>query len=596
MMTESASLEAADGPLMSVDEQRARTLQSMSDEQLRSLVDVVVSDAKMKFDLYSMVRQLQLTHWTIEQKFQPRFDRCSFCSKGFGFGKRKRKECQNCERYTCSSCLSNSICECCATFERLVYKREEFNILCSLPSNCFGAAKFKALAAEERRIETDEWGRFARLELHLQLQLHASVELADVDFVVSDFNLENARQELILAFLDFNNDVNSHFALIDAAILKLQKLVREESSWLETEEKEVHQKSFFSLLANAVVWIITRPKDLVVRSHWSREHMEDHKPFVPALSTEDLRSIESNTESTELKPNWFAVSNFQSPRGSLRSQFSSHVVNSITTPELFRYGDHHQSSDEEKEEQTNDMIRIDRRRIEASEGQMIRICCQVDCVDPSVQILWYARNRQLRDSPRVQVYRPKANQSNLEIFDCSAVDDAGDIVCLAVGEFGVVSDVCHLKIKDSDIAGEEPNFLQPLTVSNYSPTSGSAIQFDLSCSGYPRPYVSFYHNNLRIQSNNRRSISHDDSKWSLRVTNCSPVDSGTYAAIIRNRCGRIATRLDVKVQPIDMSDKPTKVKEETKIVSLTFAGDETEMQTQRKNLLPSNLSVCDVRF
>ncbi|KAI6210383.1 Titin [Aphelenchoides besseyi] len=551
MMTESASLEAADGPLMSVDEQRARTLQSMSDEQLKSLA----SDS------------------------------------GRGSGKRVRTVSDTrvppVYRIRSVSVVPPS--------SVLAYKREEFNILCSLPSNCFGTAKFKALDAEERKIETDEWERFARLELHLQLLLHASIELAEVDFVVGDSNLENARQELILAFLNFSNDVNSHFASIDAAILKLQKLVREESICLETEEKEVHQKSFFSLLASAVVWIITRPKDLVVRSHWSRETMENHKPFVPPLSTEDLRSIESSTESTELKPNWFLVSNFQSPRGSLRSQFSSHVVNSITTPELFRYGDRHRSSDEETEE-TNDMIRIDRRRIEAVEGQMIRICCQVACADSSAQILWYTRNRQLRDSPRVQVYRPKVNESNLEIFDCSSVDDAGDIICLAIGEFGVVSEVCRVKVKDSDIAGEEPNFIQPLTVSNCSPSSGSAIQFDLSCSGHPRPYVSFYHNNLRIQSNSRRSISHDDSKWSLRVTNCSPVDNGTYAAVIRNRCGRIASRLEVKVRAIEMSDKPNKMKQGTKIVSLTFAGDEMEMRTRRKSMSPSNLSVCDVRF
>ena len=49
-------------------------------------------------------------------------------------------------------------------------------------------------------------------------------------------------------------------------------------------------------------------------------------------------SCSSNSNSYYLGPNWFMKPRFSSPRGSMRSQVSSRLVNSIVTPDFFKYG------------------------------------------------------------------------------------------------------------------------------------------------------------------------------------------------------------------------------------------------------------------
>jgi hypothetical protein len=61
-------------------------------------------------------------------------------------------------------------------------------------------------------------------------------------------------------------------------------------------------------------------------------------------------------------------------------------------------------------------------------------------------------------------------------------------------------------VLDEDIAGEEPFFVELLTASNNKPKEGTAFYLECHCIGYPVPYVSFFHNNQRVQHNEKHKI------------------------------------------------------------------------------------------
>lgn len=106
---------------------------------------------------------------------------------------------------------------------------------------------------------------------------------------------------------------------------------------------------------------------------------------------------------------------------------------------------------------------MDISQVEAVTGQLVRIGCKVTtgtitlnfCLfskiffsldDPTVEILWFIKNKQIKDSGRTPIKR-RNSEVWLQIFDCVAAEDTGPIICLAIGESGVVSDVCSLVVK-----------------------------------------------------------------------------------------------------------------------------------------------------
>lgn len=105
-------------------------------------------------------------------------------------------------------------------------------------------------------------------------------------------------------------------------------------------------------------------------------------------------------------------------------------------------------------------IKMDCRQVEVVEGQFVRIGCQLSFGKfihifyqpstlsdaPTIEVLWYNEYRQIKDSPRTPI-RNYTTDSLLEIFDCSVAADSGEIICLAISETGIVSDVCRLSIK-----------------------------------------------------------------------------------------------------------------------------------------------------
>jgi hypothetical protein len=124
--------------------------------------------------------------------------------------------------------------------------------------------------------------------------------------------------------------------------------------------------------------------------------------------------------------------------------------------------------------QTTMGLKMDRREIKAINGQFVQISCYLitskldgtaalhfNCNiysvlhnfystiipdDPTVEIIWFNCHRQINDTPRTPI-RNFTNESILEIFDCSVSADSGEIICLAIGQTGIVSDVCQLSIK-----------------------------------------------------------------------------------------------------------------------------------------------------
>jgi hypothetical protein len=64
-------------------------------------------------------------------------------------------------------------------------------------------------------------------------------------------------------------------------------------------------------------------------------------------------------------------------------------------------------------------------------------------------------------------------------------------------------------------------------------------------------------------------LAHDYGKWTLRITNCTPDDSGKYSASIKNRCRTLTSH--VKVQVLT---KPA--------VSLTFSEESIELKKSKQ--------------
>lgn len=173
-----------------------------------------------------------------------------------------------------------------------------------------------------------------------------------------------------------------------------------------------------------------------------------------------------------LNPNWLLKPKFSSPRGSMRSQMSSHVVNSIVTPNFFKYG---VSSEEKFAETPLDdclsildsesgygtwkcgsdisgdfrplMVQMHRHKVAAITGQFVKIGARIVGENnlEDVDVMWYNRNRQITDGGRFRLRR-EGEDVWIEIFDCNAAEDAGEIVCVAVSDCDIVTDASLLAI------------------------------------------------------------------------------------------------------------------------------------------------------
>uniref|UniRef100_A0AC34FWX7 Ig-like domain-containing protein n=1 Tax=Panagrolaimus sp. ES5 TaxID=591445 RepID=A0AC34FWX7_9BILA len=268
----------------------------------------------------------------------------------------------------------------------------------------------------------------------------------------------------------------------------------------------------------------------------------------------------------------------------MRSQMSSHLVNSIVTPDFFKYGisteekfmenseddqlldvssilDNESGYGTWKKRSENNLgefsplsIQMHRTKIEAISGQFVKIKAKIIAENlDNVEILWYNKNREIQNDGRYRIKRER-DESCLEIFDCNRSEDWGEIVCVAINDSDIVTDATLLLIHEEDVAGEEPFFVEPLSLLCHKGSyisEGATIILKCRVIGYPQPYINFYRDNRLINDKSEDvEIEHFDDSWILRIGNCNPGDAGMYSALAVNRINKTLSRFKVVVKTI----------------------------------------------
>uniref|UniRef100_A0A914Y2C5 Uncharacterized protein n=1 Tax=Panagrolaimus superbus TaxID=310955 RepID=A0A914Y2C5_9BILA len=347
MLSPSHSLERFDEDSKFSKVSMSKTLEILDDFQLNNLITVVAEDFRLKCEMKAQLRQKEMALSEYGYHHRGRNDGCAFCCQNFHMFHRS-VTCQRCSRSVCKNCCKeDKICNFCHDLQILEYRKREWSVLCPFRGNTFGYAKMVANDLENSYFI--EWTIKAKLELHLVHLLADDLDNADVCFSVSDTGLELIRRQLMMALLNYSNA--SHFAFIDDSILEAKKIIQKRSNCIQEAKIPVESFSYFHLLSNAVISILVNAASPARNKFAYLSKSHEIRPLFPPINDEDLQNIDyTGVTPLTLNSNWFLKPKFISPRGSMRSQMSSHLVNSIVTPDFFKYG----ISTEEKFMETSD--------------------------------------------------------------------------------------------------------------------------------------------------------------------------------------------------------------------------------------------------
>ncbi|KAK0425175.1 hypothetical protein QR680_009072 [Steinernema hermaphroditum] len=525
----------------------SRGLENLTDRELLDIIKVVAQDLQFRSDLYFQIKRRETECQKFGEEHAGSDLGCCFCGSAFRFF-RRRLVCEECRRHVCRTCLSMGVCPACVSERLLKQQWVEWGVLCPYSQGHFGLSK---LVVSDGDVRVD-WTTRAKIELHTIHQLEHSLDDARVNFTVTDGTLESARQKLVLALLEYSS-ASSHYAYIDDAIVDIRRILSKRWNCIQTGEVRVETVGYFHLLANAIIaTVVTISKTANRRNSLSFRRRS--MAFPPLLDVDF-------DESATLSSNWFVKAPFSSPRGSMRSQCASRLVNSITTPQLFTYGSLDEASEIEFDS-VDDLleaantptsgsecsghpsagllrIHIERRLISARNGERVRILARVEIEDEDqVELVWYNGRGELKSGGRTLISR-RATASVLEIFDV-VPEDSSQLVCMAIGPISLASDVAYLEVSDEDVAGEEPLFVDPLHASRLR--NGTTVTLKCRVTGHPEPHVSFHINNNLVVVGRRHQIDHVDDCWMLRISECSLADEGNYAAVASSRVGKAVSR------------------------------------------------------
>ncbi|TKR93520.1 hypothetical protein L596_007958 [Steinernema carpocapsae] len=533
----------------------SRGLENLNENELLEVIKVVAQDLQFRRELYLQIKKREAESRQYNEEHVNNDAVCCFCKKTFYFF-RRATACEDCQRRVCKNCLENGLCPACTSRKALKHRWVEWSIICPYSQSQFGLCKL--IASDSEGSKQIDWTMRAKVELHAIHQLDHQIDDAWVNFAVIDGTLESARQKLLLALLD-HSSANSHYAYIDDAIVDIRRISSKRWSCIQTTEIRVETVGYFHLLANAIISTILN----ISKSANRRNSLSFRKR---SLALPPLLDVEFD-ESATLSGNWFMKAPFSSPRGSMRSQCASRLINSITTPQLFTYGGVDEASEVEFDS-VDDLleaantptsgsecsgipsgsllkIQLERRLIKARNGELVRIMARAEIDDGhQVELVWYNGRGELKSGGRILITR-RGPTSLLEMFDC-VPEDSGQLVCMAIGPVSIASDVAYLDVNDEDLAGDEPLFVDPLHTS-LRVRNGTTVSFKCRVSGFPEPHVSFHFNNHPITVGRRFQIDHVDNCWMLRISDCSLTDEGNYAAVATSRVGKAISRMRFSV-------------------------------------------------
>merc|ERR1712038_1230026 len=168
--------------------------------------------------------------------------------------------------------------------------------------------------------------------------------------------------------------------------------------------------------------------------------------------------------------------------------------------------------------------------------------------DPFPQITWYHNGVKVQDTEKYQVV---CKQENSFTFDCSlimrsvTVEDAGKYKVTARNDLGESNATISLNF-DSDEAsiptggGVKPTFTERPVIRQSD--EGTKIIFQCRLAGEPKPSLTWYHGEKKVEESGRikMSVKLDKKMYylcCLEISNVEAGDAGQYKAIAKNEYG-----------------------------------------------------------
>lgn len=163
---------------------------------------------------------------------------------------------------------------------------------------------------------------------------------------------------------------------------------------------------------------------------------------------------------------------------------------------------------------------------------------------PTPEIYWY-KNDQVFAS-KYMTYENRIAKYYIESTDETSI---GVYKCVAENEMGESSTTCNLVVQEKPTITVEDRY----TSQNLRVSSEYEVQAKI-VSGYPKPKVAWYKDNIKIESNEEYSIETTETTTKLIVKTIERTHSGKYTVKAKNSAG--ASVVDCTLVVIDKPSKP----------------------------------------
>lgn len=227
--------------------------------------------------------------------------------------------------------------------------------------------------------------------------------------------------------------------------------------------------------------------------------------------------------------------------------------------------------------------------IEVDEGEPAQLKCTVTG-RPTPKLEWFKDGLAVKESRRLQ--SEIANGVVTLTFKETMDTDAGNYKCVIRNELGKVTTSARVDIRTAT----RPEFktkLRPQEV-----IQGENVRLDVRVAGHPTPTVEWYRGTEKIVDDGRFEMTIDEERgaYSLRISDVTMDDAGTFKCVALNRAGKATSRgeLDVKEKQFaprfeePEQDEPVVLSQEADAtIKLTVLGNPQPSVTWYKDGIPT---------
>uniref|UniRef100_A0A3Q3L9R0 Immunoglobulin-like and fibronectin type III domain-containing protein 1 n=1 Tax=Mastacembelus armatus TaxID=205130 RepID=A0A3Q3L9R0_9TELE len=211
---------------------------------------------------------------------------------------------------------------------------------------------------------------------------------------------------------------------------------------------------------------------------------------------------------------------------------------------------------------------------------------------PLNRITWSKQNSSLEHGEKYEITVSEDKLIHtLRVKDCKITDN-GAYYAIA----GITSSSASLTVKEKFKINmpetksldfqSPPSFIVPLR----RRTAPQGYECHMSCAvkGDPAPHVTWYHNNICLNTNTNYHITNVCGICSLLILRVGANDTGEYKVVIENKLGTAECSMTLKVRGINIYTgfkNPTFMNEQLEIIYVSLQSEERLQQTEFKNLL-----------